>query len=365
MRLYFLSPESTEDWDYRNVYDVGIGGSQTWHVECALRMARRSYEVVSYSPLPPDCPNHNFGGVRWEHFKDADYSQDGLWIFSRCFPFLDAFAPTQRRRAWMVCQDVDYAHWTPARGAKLTTIFGLCPDHVAHLKCRHPQDADRIVLSGNGIATDQLQQLPSDVPRNPKRLMFSSSPDRGLDNLLEIFTRAREQDEELELHIFYGLNNLENFCRQNSKLQPAVHPMFELAERAKNMPGVTWHGRIGQQLLRIEWLKSGIWCHPSNFAETSSVTCMESQALGAYPITNPIWGIAHNVEHGIFIQGDPAEPPIRDLYVENLLLVASHPGEQERRRRPMMQDALARHDWENICEQYERLLAHQMRPALE
>lgn len=288
MKLHFVSPVSAEPFDYRAPFETGIGGSETCHVEMAIRMAARGYDVTSYTKLPEDCPDRFWCGVTWNTLDDIDFAEDGLWIISRDFTRLDDFTPTPRRQAWVVAQDVDVPGWNPERGRKASRIFGLCPMHVGALRHRHPEDAERIMLSGNGIPSDLYDVLPTDVPRNPNRLMFASSPDRGLANLLWIFKRAREQNPQLELHVFYGLNTIENWIAEDPKKKPHYQHMFDLVEKAKNTPGVTYHGRVGQNQLRLEWLKSGIWCHPSNFCVVGDTPIDIPRNYQKYPRGVPI-----------------------------------------------------------------------------
>ena len=68
MKIHFYSPNYIENWDFRNTIDIGIGGSETSHVEMAWRFARRGYEVISYSPINDDCPRF-WKNVEWKHFS--------------------------------------------------------------------------------------------------------------------------------------------------------------------------------------------------------------------------------------------------------------------------------------------------------
>src|SRR5262249_46634502 len=118
-------------------------------------------------------------------------------------------------------------------------------------------------------------------------------------------------------------------------------------------PGVTFHGRMGQPELLREWFKAGIWCHPSNFTETSCITCMDAQACGAIPITSPLWAVAENVKFGVFIEGSVKAELTRARFA---LETHSRVGSLEQHadiRRDMMQSALEQFDWQNFVDQWE------------
>lgn len=359
MKLHFVAPNYIEPWDWRAIHK-GIGGSETSHIELAKRFAARGYEVVSYTKLPEGQCSY-FEDVHWRDLSDLDLSDDGLFIVYRDLKIMDGFTPSSSRSAWLVCQDVDYASWTPERADKFSLIMGLCRAHVSYLQSRHAESAHKIVLSGNGIPADEILKSTITEKRNPKRLIYSSSPDRGLIPLSKIFERAVESVPELELHIFYGLDNIEKLCK--TAIDRAYwKPTFDVVEKLQQMPNVHWHGRVGQPELRSEIAKSGLWCYPTNFTETSCITSMEMQALGAIPITRPLWGLADNVQYGCFIDGDINDKLVLSRYVDAVVRMASNPEGQEAIRKPMMQHALARFNWERIADQWESWILPIERP---
>lgn len=359
MKVHILNPNRIESWDWRNL-EIGIGGSETSAIEMSWRLARRGYDVTCYTDQPKDCPDLEWRGVHWRDLADAGMAERGLWIIYRNLACMDAFIPSKDRRAWLVCQDVDYHDWTDERSAKFDRILGLCPRHVAHLQAAHPKSKDWIHLSGNGIRTDAILQLPSQE-RNPRRLIYSSSPDRGLPQLMWIFERAQEIVPDLELHIFYGLDNIKKLTKSSMDAK-YWEPTVRIVQKCQETKGVTWHGRVGQLELYTEILKSGIWCYPTNFTETSCITSMEMQALGAIPITRPYWGLLHNVNSGVFIEGDTNDPLIRCRYVDALVRAATSPEGQERFRQVMIPQALSRHNYERICDQWEGWMLPLARP---
>lgn len=357
MRFIFYSPVHFEDWDWRNSVERGIGGSETSHVEMAWRLARRGHEVVSYAPIPPDCPGE-WRGTFWKRHEEADFAQGGLWVLYRCPDVLDRFGPRRPEQPrWLMCQDTWYPTMTAARANKLDRVLALCQDHVGHLRASAPYLSDKIWLTSNGVKVDLARSIEVEgaPPRNPKKLVYASSPDRGLVTLLDIFARARELVPDLELHVFYGLDNIEKLLAQGSGWAKSHFAGFkEKIEKQVKQPGVHWRGRISQDELYREWLSAGIWCYPTDFTETSCITCMEAQALGAIPLTRPLWALADNVRHGAWIDGSPAMDPLtRARYVKGIYKLATEPGLQERIRGPMMAWARGYHNWERWVDQWE------------
>jgi glycosyltransferase involved in cell wall biosynthesis len=170
--------------------------------------------------------------------------------------------------------------------------------------------------------------------------------------LLTIFERAREQVEDLELHIFYGIDNIKMISDGHGDRRP-WQPSFDTMERAKQMDGVIWHGRIGQKQLYKEFMQSGMWVYPTDFTETSCISCMEAQVLGAIPITRPYWATLDNVKHGVFIEGSPSgDALVRARYVDAICRLVENPSAQKAIRQEMMTEARQRCDWWRVAEQW-------------
>lgn len=357
MTFFFYSPVHFEDWDWRNSVEKGIGGSETSHVEMAWRLAQRGHKVICYAPIPKDCPR-KWRGTSWHRFEDADFWQDGVWILYRCPEVLDKFGPRRPEQPrWLMCQDEDYGHrWTPDRADKIDWILAISGEHQQRLRHSHPELASKIVRTSNGIKMDLIREVEAKLPaRNPKKLIYASSPDRGLLRLLHIFSRAQEQVPNLELHAFYGFNNIDKLMKTYRWMGQEKH---RIVARLKSVKGVVWRGRVSQQELYREWLTAGIWCYPTNFFETSCITSMEAQALGAIPLTRPYGALRDNVMHGIVLSGDADDPLVQARYAGEIIRLAQEDGLQDRIRPQMMADARGRFNWERWVDQWEAVAEH-------
>lgn len=358
MKINFYSPNRIEPWDHRNVYEQGIGGSETSHVEMAVRLAKRGHEVTSYTKLPND--SYEWSGVKWLDLDDADLNEDALWIVYRHPETGASLKPTENRRYWLVCQDIWYPNYRVKDAANFERIIGLCPRHIADMKFRDPTATDRICMSSNGVNVERFERIEAEVAngtrppivRVPHRLIWASSPDRGLKEMLDIFERAREEVPELELHVFYGMDNIDKVCGGDKKKMPWAKSWRQY-ERALKTENVFWRGRIGQDQLAVEWMTAGIWCYPTWFQETSCIACMEAQCGGAIPITNPIWATGHNVRHGVFIQGEPSDSLVLARYVDAVVRIASNPTQQGILRSQMISESRHRLSWERFVDQWE------------
>jgi protein O-GlcNAc transferase len=351
-RIVFYSPVHFEEWDWRNSVEKGIGGSETSHVEMSWRLAKRGYEVISYAPIPPDCPGE-WRGTVWKRTEEADFGLPGLWVLYRCPDIVARFDRTRKdQKLWLMMQDWDYA-WTEEHREKLDRLVVLSQVHKNWVVERHPELEPKMLVTSNAVKVDLIEEIEQQglKPRNPNKIIYASSPDRGLKNLLHIFSRVRESVPEAELHVFYGFDNIDKLVGKFPSWKTFADLKAELL-RLMEQPGVSWRGRVSQNELYHEWLSAGMWCYPSSFWETSCITCMEAQSMGAIPVTNPVWAQGENTKHGFFIYGNPEDPLTRARYAGALVQLLVSPDLQERIRVGMMPEARHRCDWENFVTQW-------------
>lgn len=349
MRFILYSPVAFERWDWRNSIEKGIGGSETSHVEMAWRLAARGHEVITYAPIPDDCPGE-WRGTTWKPVDQVDWSLDGIWVLYRCPEALDNFTDDHPGKVlWLMNQDWHYPTLNEARSKKLDKMMVLCEWHKRYCLETHPyMRDDQYMVTSNGLKPELIAEAEKDgIERNPYRIMYASSPDRGLANVIRAFAVAREFEPRLELHAFYGFNNLRKLTKHR-KLQAKAD---ECEALMRKVPGVFFHGRITQDQLYREWLKTGMWVYRTDFRETSCITSMEAQALGAIPIVSPVAALDENVHFGEAIRGD-AEDELVGAAFAQAIVKWSNPKKQDEVRRGMMTYIRKRFDWEVFVTQW-------------
>ena len=353
MNFYLYSPISFEKWDWRNSVEKGIGGSETSHVEMAWRLARRGHKVVTYTDIPDDCPGE-WKGTKWYKLDQATFEEPGIWVIYRDPTAIDKFKPRFRKdqKVWLLMQDWDYPNWTDKRIKGFDSILAMCKWHARQLVSGYPAAKKNLWLNSNGLKIDLVEEIEREsIKRSPKRIIYTSSPDRGLKPLLKSFKKAREFDPELELIATYGFDNIDVLIKNNPK-SPYIKIKKEILELA-DQPGVTWKGRINQPDLYRLWFSAGLWVYQTNFAETSCISCMEAQAMGAIPIFSPVWAQGENIQHGIPIYGEPEDPLTVTRFAAEIFKMANNPKLQETIRTEMMPWARKRYDWENFVDLWE------------
>lgn len=355
MKFYFYTNISFEDWDYDSSVKKGIGGSETSIVEMSWRLAREGHDVTVYAPIKKTT-KPVWRGVKWKRYEKATFKEDGIWILYRCPEMIDKFAKDVyigRAKPWHLWQDWDYPQMTKARikGAKHIT---LCKAHGRYMMERYP--GIKPWLSSNGIKLAEIEAAEAKgEKRNPFRVMYASSPDRGLKYALQVIKKAREYEPRIEFHAFYGFNNLDKLLDKIPTIEgkdgSLQHQKDEIMELLKQ-DNVFFHGRINQQQLMREWFKSGVYLYITNFFETSHISGMEAQACGAVPLFSPIFAQKENLRYGCAVEGKAEDPLTIARAAGELVKMVSLPDEVEAIRTEMMPWARERFNWDNFVAQW-------------
>lgn len=184
-------------------------------------------------------------------------------------------------------------------------IAGVSKWHCSHMRKLYDIPEEKLVVLPNGINLERF--LGKEVERQSNRYIWSSSPDRGLDVVLDMWPEIRKIQPDAELNIYYGWNNYDKVVEytQDYWMKIFKDGIFHRLEDLKDH-GVTWHGRIDQYKLAEEFMKSEYQFYPGYFLETNFIGGLEAQAGGCIPIISNAGGAVENMsEAAVLLDGWP------------------------------------------------------------
>jgi FkbM family methyltransferase len=115
------------------------------------------------------------------------------------------------------------------------------------------------------VGANQVFALKKLIVRNPHRIIYGSSYDRGLEHLLKMWPDIRKEVPDAELRVFYGWNLFDLGYSDN----PERMAWKEKINGLMNQPGITHLGRISHEMVTLENKEAGIWAYPTHFGEIS------------------------------------------------------------------------------------------------
>ena len=167
-----------------------------------------------------------------------------------------------------------------------------------------------------------------------KRVVFTSSPDRGLERILaEIWPKVRERVPDAMLAFAYS-DVYNRVAEQNDEVGAYRARVQKLVDGAE---GVEPLGSLSQPQVATLMMSSLVWIHPSwdcvhsqPFYETSCIGAMEAQAAGCLVVASDWGALSETVEIGRLVGKENWEQAFVDEIVDGLTNAETQAWAQER-----------------------------------
>ena len=143
----------------------------------------------------------------------------------------------------------------------------------------------------NAIEPIELKEKPKD---GIVRLIYHSTPHRGLELLVPSFEHLADKHDNIELDV-YSSFDLYGWSERDK-------PYEELFQRCKDHPKINYHGTQPNSVIREALKKADIFAYPNIWPETSCLCAIEALDAGclmlapnyaALPETAGCWGITY------------------------------------------------------------------------
>lgn len=272
-------PQGPYEWDWDTYKEKGIGGSETACVEMAKWLSELSgREIIVFNNRKSE---KKYGNVRYvpatelpRYFNENEPKLHIAWRHNVKL----TTAPTYLWCHDLSCPGLDKAN-------VYEKVMALSPFHKNFLKniCGVPEE--KIWVTGNGIEPRRFT-AESTIKRDSQRVIFSSSPDRGLKRAILVMDEVIKE-VDASFHIFYGFDNLLKIGK--------LEEVARLEAMIKERPWITYHGNVSQSQLTEEIQKSAVWLYPTDFLETYCITAIEMLAGGCYPVVRNYGALPHTM----------------------------------------------------------------------
>ena len=340
-----------EKWSPKNLKD-GIGGSEEAVIYLSRELTSLGYKVIVYADPREDVGDYD--GVTYRPFHEMNPKDSfNILILWRAVGFVDQNFSAKQTYLWL--HDVPTnPEFTKERIDKIDKIFVLSEYHKSLLRMSDngkivPIPEEKLFVTGNGISEININKKWG---RDPNKLIWGSSYDRGLPYLLQIWPQVKKAIPDATLDIYYGWNLYDVAHAGN----PARTRWKDKVNKMMQQEGITHHGRVGHKELHKAYAQAGIWAYPTDFQEISCISAMKSAAFGAIPVTTNFAALKETVRHGIKVDVDITEKAGQKEYTKALIkFMKQDPEEIEKIRETMMKDAQEFFPWSGIAKQWDKL----------
>lgn len=289
-----------EQWSPHDIERRGLGGSETAAIRLAQELSELGYIVTVYG----ECEPCAFRQVIYRHHSVFDPMERRLAVISSRIPEIgDRHINARSRLLWM--HDTDCGgRLTGTRAEPFEHVLVLSRWHEEHVSGMYPFLRGRLRRIRNGIHHPYFEG----ERERKKRVLFTSSPDRGLDVLLELWPQVLEQAPDAELAYCYS-EVYDAVAEKDATIGTFRERIRELAAATSNTKAL---GSLPQQELARLMRSSLVWAHPSYaspheqpFNETSCIGAMEAQAAGCVLVASDWGALSETVEVGRLVGGEP------------------------------------------------------------
>lgn len=172
----------------------------------------------------------------------------------------------------------------------------------------YPQE--KVFPSANGVFLEYFNPLP--LAKRKPHLMYSATPFRGLNHLINLFPKIKENVPQAKLEVCSGMGAYGTPKDEDVESYGVLYQGLEHV-------GAISHGSILQKDLAKIMCAARIYAYPNTFAETFCISVLEAQAAGLPVVTTARGALSERVEHGVdgfLIHAEPGTPEYDQKFIE-------------------------------------------------
>jgi glycosyltransferase involved in cell wall biosynthesis len=203
------------------------------------------------------------------------------------------------------------------------------------------ENIENFAVIPNGIKVDQFKQ----IEKKPYSVIYPSAYYRGLETLVNLWPKIKEQVPEATLDIYYGWESWVTIEGEDD----FYHRMCKKLNQVKDL-GVTEHGRVDHKRLAKRMAESKVWAYPTEFPEIFCITAVKANLAGCKPVITDVAALAETGgPNATYISTDKI---YKDEYSQEKFVKAVVKALQEDSETETQIEWAKQFDWSNIAEQW-------------
>lgn len=298
--------KSWEDWAAPSVLK-GIGGSEEAVIYLSKELTKLGKKVTVYNSCG-DLSGTYEGVTYKEFFEFNPYDKYNTLIAWRG----NIFGQIEAKKKLIWLHDVPIEMFKEDERGTFDKAIVLSEYHKSLLPDTVSDEQTYVSTNGINVKDFKLKEYPE---RNPYRMIYTSSYDRGIENLLDMWPDIKKAVPQAELHLFYGWETYDAIAAKGLR-DPAEKKRIV---QKINQPGITDHGRVNHKKLIKEFYKSGLYVYPCHFQEISCISAMKAQACGCLPVTTDFAALVETVKDGVIVEGQAGKGDTNERYKKALI----------------------------------------------
>lgn len=290
MNVLIYTGYQKEAYNSDTLNHKGLGGTEQCCVYLAKYFKNFGWNVVVGGTVIED----TIDGIQWltnETIHKTMFNKFDVIIGASYIHFLKEFEKYNCKKIFWA-HNTDYFPWWKGEvipnhrellnSPDLDKIVCLTNWHKKQWSSKYNLSLDKFAVIGNGIESDRFSKK---IKKQLGKVIWSSAPERGLDELLNNWKNIKSVIPHAELHVFTPSYRIEEFNNIKSKLKD-----------------VYFRGNVSPSKLHEEMLSSEYWFYLTSYEETYCITAIEMQLAGVFPIITNVAALNETVNSGIILE---------------------------------------------------------------
>lgn len=327
--VYFCST-AFEEWGPDSL-ETGAGGSEEAVINLTKRWAAMGMDVTVYNNCPEEKTVDGVKWVRYERFNPRDMFN--ILISWRNNPFMEEIVASTKL---IDVHDVPSLQYFSKKYLKDVTLMVKSEYHKSLFP--HLPDSKFQVIN-NGIDPKQFEN-PEKVKNS---VVWTSSYDRGLEYLLEMWEGVMAEVPDATLDIYYGWNLFDQ--SPYAMTDEGIRWKLKM-QNLMMQPGIRHHGRVNTHEIAKAYKRADVWAYPTNFPEIDCITATKAMAAKCVPITTD-YAVMKERNQGVIVKGDIADN--KDVFKNKLIQILKDEDLKESIRGKL---DVSEYSWDSVADRW-------------
>lgn len=288
--LVYYCGMTTHVWNPDLFKVRGFGGSEEAVYHLAKEWAKNGWNVTVYNSCGDEEMTRD--GVtykpywEWNHKDKQDVTI--LWRHPRPVDY-----EINSDKVFVDLHDVvPKGEFTEKRLEKINKVFVKTKFHRSLFQ-NIPDEKIEIIPNGQYLYEQKAE-------KDQYLIVNTSSPDRSMDVVPEIFKKVKELVPEAKMEWAYGWENFKNYYSEDSEKMAWMDSVNKAMEEA----GIVNRGRVTQKDVAEMYARANVMLYPTEFAEIDCITVKKAQGLGCVPVVTDFGALEESVQHGVKIKSN-------------------------------------------------------------
>lgn len=337
--IYTYPVQGAAPWDPESVKS-GITGSEEAVIYISQKLVKLGYQVYVFGNPPVGSkhalPSANPRFVRYDYLNYPKLDVAISWRMTSEAKKLKKHAD----KVYLWPHDICCYKISAEEINGFDDVLWLSKWQREQWISQNPEFSKYDKIFGNGINPDQFK--PVSQRQNPYACIYGSNYARGLDILLDIWPKIKQQFPKATLDIYYGWQHWGLLTREQEarmRLQIAKLASLDVHE----------HGQVSHEELNSAYERASLWTYPCTLPEVFCITAIRAQLSGAIPVIIESAALPETVRYGF-------KTDSREQYLETLKKAMSEIESVSLEDRKKMGDfILNEYTWEVIAKKWKKL----------